>query len=337
MVVGFTALYLVGSLIAVFAPSVEWLLVARVVQGVGAAAGVAIARAIVRDLYTGRESIQIMNLIGLMLAAGPALSPTIGGIVLDLFGWHAIFMLMVAYGLVVMAVFVAHVPETLAQPDRLNARPRRLAANYATLLRDARFLRPAIVMGTSVGGLYTLATILPFVLIDSVGLSPTQFGVGMMVQSGSFILGSFVMRRLLRSVEAHRMVPVGLGLICVGALFLPLMLALAEPGFLAVMGPIGVLAFGIPFVMPTMMTESLAPFPRIAGAAAALSGFFQMGGGLIGSGIAAAMGDPSLALATILPAMALIALTAQLTLKGATSRMEESVADRLIRPENPAE
>ena len=337
VVVGFTALYLIGSLVAVFASSVEWLLVARVVQGVGAAAGVAIARAIVRDLYTGRESIQIMNLIGLMLAAGPALSPTVGGIVLDLFGWHAIFMLMVAYGLVVMAVFVAHVPETLAQPDRLNARPRRLAANYATLLRDTRFLRPAIVMGTSVGGLYTLATILPFVLIDSVGLSPTEFGVGMMVQSGSFILGSFVMRRLLRSVEAHRMVPVGLGFICVGALLLPLMLALAEPSFLAVMGPIGVFAFGIPFVMPTMMTESLAPFPRIAGAASALSGFFQMGGGLIGSGIAAAMGDPSLALATILPAMALIALTAQLTLKGATSRMEEAVADRLIRPENPAE
>ena len=169
------------------------------------------------------------------------------------------------------------------------------------LLRDARFLRPAIVMGTSVGGLYTLATILPFVLIDSVGLSPTQFGVGMMVQSGSFILGSFVMRRLLRSVEAHRMVPVGLGFICVGALLLPLMLALAEPSFLAVMGPIGVLAFGIPFVMPTMMTESLAPFPRIAGAASALSGFFQMGGGLIGSGdrggdgrpVAGAGDDPS--------------------------------------------
>ena len=71
---------------------------------------------------------------------------------------------------------------------------------------------PAIVMGCSVGGLYTLATILPFVLIDAVGLTPTEFGVGMLAQSGSFMLGSLVMRRLLHSVEAHRLVPLGLAL-----------------------------------------------------------------------------------------------------------------------------
>lgn len=336
VVIGFTGFYLIGSIIAVFAPSIEWLLAARLVQGIGAAAGVAVSRAMVRDLFTGRESVQVMNMIGLMLAAGPALSPTIGGITLDLFGWQAIFLVMVLYGLVVVAVFVTSVPETLAARNPASARPRGLVAGYLTLLKDRRFLRPAIIMACSVGSLYTLATILPFVLIDEAGLTPTEFGVGMLAQSGSFMLGSLVMNRLLASIDAHRLVPMGLALIVGGALLLPLLALLVEPGFLTVMGPVGLLAFGIPFVMPSMLTESLAPFPHIAGAAAALSGFLQMGGGLLGSALAAIMGEPVLALATIVPVMALLALAAHLTLQGGT-RMEEAVAERLIEPRTPAE
>jgi MFS transporter, DHA1 family, multidrug resistance protein len=337
VVVGFTALYLAGSLLAVFAPSIEWLLAARAVQGTGAAAGVAISRAIVRDLFVGQKSVKVMNMIGLMLAAGPALSPTIGGITLDLLGWHAIFVVMIAYGVLVIAVFLSVVPETLAAPDPVNARPSRLLKSYRTLITDPRFLRPAIVMASTIGGLYTLATILPFVLIDEVGLTPTEFGVGMLAQSGAFMAGSLVMRHLLRFTEAHRLVPIGLGLICLGAALLPIGILLAEPSFVTVMGPIGVFACGIAFVMPSMLTESLAPFPRIAGAAAALSGFFQMAGGLVGSAAAAGMGAPLLALAVIVPAMAAIALVAQLTLRHATSRMEQSVSDRLLEPRAPAE
>jgi hypothetical protein len=103
------------------------------------------------------------------------------------------------------------------------------------------------------------------------------------------------------------------------------------------MGPVGVLAFGIAFVMPSMLTESLAPFPLIAGAASALAGFFQMGGGLVGSALAAAMGNPVLSLATLPPAMAGIALLAYFGLKGATTRMEQAVADRIVAPRAPAE
>lgn len=287
VVIGFTILYLAGSLMAVFASTIDWLLAARAVQGVGAAAGVAIARAIVRDLFTGRQSAQVMNMIGLMLAAGPAFSPTIGGITLDLFGWHAIFLLMVLYGLVIIGIFLTIVPETLKTPDRDNARPRQLASNYLALITDRRFLRPAIVMACSIGTLYSLATILPFVLIDRVGLTPTAFGLGMFVQSGSFLAGAVVMRKLLVSIDAHKLVAAGLAFMALGAVLVLVLTLAFEPRFITVMGPVGLLAFGIPFVMPAMMTESLAPYPHIAGAASALSGFFQMGAGLLGSAAAA--------------------------------------------------
>lgn len=314
VVIAFTILYLAGSAMAVFAPTVDWLLAARTIQGVGAAAGVAISRAIVRDLFTGRESAQVMNLIGLMLAAGPALSPTIGGIALELAGWHSIFVLMVLYGIVIILVFLTIVPETLGNPDRANARPMRLLGNYAALALDVRFLRPSVVLACSIGTIYSLATILPFVIIDRVGLSPTAFGLGMFVQSGSFITGSIIVKRLLVSIDAHRLVTAGLALMAVGATLLVVLGLAVEPRFLTVMAPVGLIALGIPFAMPSLMTESLAPFPHIAGAASALAGFLQMGAGLLGSAIAAVMGDPTFALMTIIPAMIATAIVVQVIL-----------------------
>ncbi|MCB1756885.1 MAG: MFS transporter, partial [Gammaproteobacteria bacterium] len=88
----FMAIYLLGSLLAMLAPTVDTLMVARFVQGVGASVGVAISRAVVRDLFTGDDSSRIMNLIGIILALGPAISPTLGGLLMEAFGWRSTFV-----------------------------------------------------------------------------------------------------------------------------------------------------------------------------------------------------------------------------------------------------
>jgi DHA1 family bicyclomycin/chloramphenicol resistance-like MFS transporter len=194
-------------------------------------------------------------------------------------------------------------------------------------------MRPSIIIGCTNGSLYALATMLPFVMMSVVGLTPTQFGLGMLAQSGSFLAGSLLMRRLLRTVPAHRLVPIGLGFVAAGGLLLAVFMHLAAVSFLTVMGPVGLIAFGIAFTMPSMMTESLAPFPEIAGAASALTGFMQMGGGLFGSAAAAAMGEPVLALGRIIPVMALIAVVAYLALKPFVPKREELRADRQVKPD----
>lgn len=185
----FVALYVVGSLAAAFSGTVEQLFLARLVQGIGAAAGVAISRAIVRDCFVGQQSARIMNAIGIWLAVGPAISPTLGGLILATLGWHAIFVAMIVYGVALLAVILALMPETNRAPDPARARPAGLAKAYGILGRDLRFLRPSLIMGLTVGALYALGTMLPFVLIGTVGLTPTEFGMGMLFQSGSYILG----------------------------------------------------------------------------------------------------------------------------------------------------
>lgn len=336
----FTAIYLVGSLVAAFAPSVEWLLAARFIQGVGAAAGVSIARAMVRDLYTGDQSIRIMNMIGVLLAIGPALSPTLGGIALDLLGWQSIFAFMVLYGIILVAVIVMFTPETLAHPDPSRLRPRQLLKNYRRLLTGPAFLGPSIVFGCTAGGLYTMATLLPFIMIEVVGLTPTQFGFSMIMQTGSYLLGAVAMRFLLRRFEAHRLVPLGLSLIVLSGVMLAVGLRIADPTFWTVMGPIAIFALGIAFISPSMQTAALAYYADIAGSAAALMGFLQMGGGFLGSAVSAWIGEPIFSLATITPIMILIALIAYVvsrTMLARSIRMLDSVADRIVEPHAPAE
>lgn len=299
----FLVLYLASSILATTASDISMLLAARTLQGIGAAVGITVSRALVRDQYTGQRSAQIMNTIGTMLALGPAVSPTIGGIILELFGWKEIFVAMVVYGVSLMAGVILFQPETNKYRDRSNIHPVRLTTNYVTLLKDPRFLRPSLLTGFALGNIYTLATVLPFVLIDHVGLTPTQFGGGMMAQSLSFITGTLVTGRLLKKVDAHKLLPVGMVGMLASAAAMAVVLRIHEPTYLTVMGPVAVYAFSIAFILPDTFTSSLRYFPQIAGAASAMMGFLQFGGGILGSILIAGMGNPLLGMATFVPAM----------------------------------
>ncbi|MGF6173356.1 multidrug effflux MFS transporter [Ensifer sp. 4252] len=300
----FMAIYLAGSLMAAFAPSVSVLLAGRLVQGIGASVGMTVARAIVRDQFTGLQAARIMNMIGMMLALGPAVSPTLGGLALGLFGWQSIFLLMVGFAAMACITVQFFMAET-ATPDPAKGHLKPILAAYRKLVSDSRFISSTLVIAGAVGALYAWATMLPFVLINEVGLTPTEFGVGMLMQSGLFFSGTVVVRLLMRRCTPQALVPAGLVFIGAASLVLAYAMHALPPSFLSVMLPIGVYAFGIAFVMPYMMTAAMAPFPEIAGTASAMMGFVQMGSGLLGGAIAAAVGVPVLALGTIIPSFGL--------------------------------
>ncbi len=310
----FLALYLASTVLATFATDTTSMLVARTLQGVGAAVGITVARAIVRDQYIGQNAARIMNTIAAILALGPALSPTIGGFILEWFGWREIFVCMLVYGGALMLSVILFQKETNTYRDLENLRPRRLILNYATLLKDPRFLRPSLLVGLSLGNLYTLATVLPFVMIHEVGLTPSEFGLGMMLQSFSFIAGTLVIGRFLKRVEADRLVPYGLVGMLVAAAAMVIVLRVYEPTYLIVMVPVAFFAFSIAAVLPSCFTSAMRDFPHIAGAASSMMGFLQFGGGILGSLAIAAIGDPLTGLATVIPAMPALAALAYISL-----------------------
>jgi MFS transporter, DHA1 family, multidrug resistance protein len=302
----FFAIYLAGSVVAVIGPSVTWLLVARALQGIGAAAGVATSRAIVRDQYTGQASARIMNLIGLIFAIGPAVSPSIGALLLRTLGWHSIFVLMVVYGLVVVAVTVLAVSETNPNINPAAARPKNILRSYAILARDRTFMRFSLIMSCAFGGLYTLPALLPFVLIDRIGLTPTQYGLATLIQTGTYAAGNLVTMQLLRRYEAVRLVPFGIAIFCAAAIIMAIILRIYPPSLATVIGPTALWAFGSAWIVPGATTGALANAGSRAGAASAFMGFLQIGGGLAGTLVAALLfADAFQALINVMPLLAI--------------------------------
>ena len=310
------SIYFLGSVVALLAPSITWLLVGRALQGIGVAAGVAVSRAIVRDQFSGQRSAHIMNLIGLILAVGPAISPTVGGVLLNAFGWHSIFLLMALYGIATLFVMGFLYVETNTAPDPAQAYPRKVAQNYAMLLTTRSFMAGGLVLGFAIGAFYTLAAMLPFVLMELVGLTPTEFGLVMLFQTGSYALGAFVTGRLLRRYEAAKLIPVGLTLIAVAALSFGIGLRLLPLSWHSVIASVALWSSGSALVIPGATMIALAGFPKIAGAASALVGFLPIGIGLAGTALAALLfNDPLTALETVMPSMGILALLAHLGLR----------------------
>jgi DHA1 family bicyclomycin/chloramphenicol resistance-like MFS transporter len=303
----FLSIYLVGGLIAVFAPSVEFLLAARLIQGIGVSVGMTVARAIVRDQFIGSEASSILNLIGIMLAIGPAIGPTMGGLSLAAFGWHSVFWLMVGFGVISVVAVVFFLRETTV-PDKKLVRPSNLVRAYAELLRNKRFLFAAMIMAGSVGALYAQATMLSFILINEVGLTPTGFGLSMLMQSGAYFSGSVALRFLVKILgDRHSAI---LGLCCsgIGGTLMILSVFLLEPSFISIMGPVAVATFGIALITPYIVTAAMAPFPHIAGSASAMMGFIQMSSGFIAGVVASLIGSPLLAFGTVIPFMEFMAI-----------------------------
>ncbi|MFK3692025.1 multidrug effflux MFS transporter [Agrobacterium tumefaciens] len=303
----FLSIFLVGGLLAIFSPTIEVLLFARLIQGIGASVGMTVARAIVRDQFTGAEASSIMNLIGIMLAVGPAMGPTIGGLSLAAFGWKSVFFLMAGLGGLAIVTVVIFLRET-TRPDISLVRPRRLLSAYGTLLTEPRFLLAALVLGGSIGALYAQATMLTFILINTVGMTPTAFGIGMLMQTGAYFFGSIALRYLAPRLGDRRSVMIGLCFSGTGGLLILLSVFLIPPSFLSIMGPVAVATVGIALLTPSMVTAALAPFPHIAGSASAMMGFIQMGSGFAGGAAAALIGSPLTGFGIIIPLMEFVAV-----------------------------
>lgn len=304
-VYGFIGIYLAATLFGLFAPTIEGVIAARFLQGVGAGVGLAMARAIVRDLYTTESAVRIMNLIIMMLSIGPSLSPVLGGLIMEVAGWQAIFLLMLALAVLILLVTRFAMVETVSR-DLSRIRPRALLSAYRQLLGDRYFMSASMIPAFSIGAIYALATILPFILMNRLGLSPVIFGLTMMAQSMSFLAGNLMMRFAMRKVHSYRLIPVGLAILLLSVVLMPMpFLLMDKPSVIAVMGPVGLYCVGVAFFLPTLSTAALGPFPTMAGAAASLGGFLQMVTGLLGGIIASLMADPFLAYATIIPLMGL--------------------------------
>lgn len=275
LLIGMTG-FVAASIGAVFAPSMEQLIVWRAVQGVAMGAGVMCARAIVRDLYAPSEGARVMSkgLTGLGLIACTA-SP-LGGLLSDLFNWRISLMSLAVFGAIALAVVAWRFEETLTQRNPRALEPRTLVANWLQIARHPTFWAFALLSTASYGGLFTFLAASSFVFIRVLGLSTTAYGLVMFSMSLTYILGTFLCRYLLPRRGLRRTVAIA------GAMTLT---AGTSMGVLALLGVQNTWAILLPFWLfmlahgvhqPCSQSGAVGPFPQAAGAASALSGFLSM-------------------------------------------------------------
>lgn len=309
----FFAIYVLGSLVCALAPSLEVLFFGRFIQGFGVSAGVALSRAMVRDQFVGSEAIRILTLINLILTVTPAVAPTLGSFILLAGTWHMMFVVMAGFGLAILALLATGARETLPPEARIPFRPRVIFQNYRSLLSAPDFVIPSLLLCLTFSGFHGFTALLPFIFIDGLGMSPFQFAMAMLVQTASFIAGNLVVGYLSTRVPGNRLTLIALVLFGISGLGFAILPHMFPLSVIAIMGPVGVWMVGLAFISPSATTAAMAGFGAIAGAAGALTGFFQVGGGFLGSLAAGTLfPDARSALTIQLPIIALLIIAAAL-------------------------
>lgn len=268
--------YAVSSVAAALAPSMEQLIVWRTVQGAAMGAAVMCARALVRDLYRPEDGARVMSkgLSGLGVIA--CISPPLGGLLSDAFGWRVALLALALAGTATLALVAWRFEETLKQRNPRALRPAVLMNTWANIVRHPTFWSYTLLATASYCGLFTFLAASSFVFIGLLGLSKTAYGLVMFGNSFVYILGTVVCRRLLPRLGVRRTVAVaGVCTLTGGTLLAGLQLAGVQ-SLWAIVVPawLFMLAHGVH--QPCSQSGAVGPFPHAAGAASALSGFFMM-------------------------------------------------------------
>lgn len=294
------ALYVLGTAACSMAPDLGGLIAGRFVQGFGACAGPAIARAVVRDRYERAEAARVLAYIGMAMAVGPAVGPILGGILQVQFGWRANFIALVIFGIVVWIAAARSLPESLKTPDPGAIAPARLARNYALLLSNRIYVGNMLVTAFIFGGLFTYGTGVPFILIELLGMPPDLFGTVFIFTVIGSVTGSTIASRAAVSVPADVMTAIGATTAMLGgALMLGFTLAdIVTP--VTIVGSMMIFMLGFGIAAPSALASAMAPFPMMAGAASAMIGFSQMAMAALGSvGIAALYNETAVPMAAV--------------------------------------
>jgi MFS transporter, DHA1 family, multidrug resistance protein len=302
------AIYTLSGFACAWAPSIEVLVAARLIQGLGGCVGPILGRAIVRDHYSGVHAAQMLSYVTLVFALAPMVAPLLGGALLDLFGWPSIFFAFGVFGLLLLIVTWFAFAESLAVPDARALELTRLIAKGQRFFSNRHCVGYMLINSFIFAGLFAYISGSPFVFIGIYGVPAGRFGFYFALSALGILLGALVNGRLIRRRPPERVLRFGLRLLAAaGAVMLlvavfgwgsPLWLTLAMLGYVFAQG----------LCMPNAIAAAMEPLPDMAGMGASFLGAVQMlGGSLAGYAVNALYDGTPLPMAAMIAAMAMAA------------------------------
>ena len=273
---GGLALTAVMSLAAITVTTVETLIVVRVLQAIGAASGIVVARAIVRDLFERDRAAAMLGLVATAMVIAPTFGPLIGGVLETAFGWQSIFLFVAAASLAVLLWAGRVLPETRLRPTG-PAGTAGFLTDVAALARSPSFHGYVLCAAFASGTFFAFLGGGPHAVVTIMGRSSAEFGLWFAMSSVGYMAGNFLTSRLSMRYGVDRMIWWGLAVQAVGAAGATLLAGFAPAwGPAIIFAPQLVMGFGNGVMLPNAIAGAVSVRPRAAGTASGFLGCIQM-------------------------------------------------------------
>ena len=292
-------LHILASVLCVLAPNLAVLGTLRVLQGLGAAAAMVVAMAIVRDLFTGLAAAKLFSRLMLVMGAAPILAPTLGGIVLSWTSWRGVFVVLALFGIVIVTVAALALPETLPAGRRRSGGVFGTIRDYGGLFSDRPFVGLIVVAGLSMAALIAYVAGASFVFQEQYGLSQQQFGFVFGAGAAGLITATQLNVRLLRRWTPSQILVSALAFGAVAGLVLLLFAATGFGGIAGVLVPLWLVLASAGLAFPNAPALALSRHGEAAGTAAALLGAAQFGVGALAAPLVGILGVGATAMALV--------------------------------------
>ncbi|RWR02655.1 bicyclomycin/multidrug efflux system [[Pantoea] beijingensis] len=277
-----TLVFALAAAACAMSQTVEQLINMRFLHGLSAAAGSVVISALMRDSYSKEEFSRMMSFVMLVTTIAPLLAPILGGWMLLIWSWHAIFWAISAAAIVTTLLVVTQIKETLPREKRQRFHLRTMLGNFLQLFRHTRAFSYMLASGFSFAGLFSFLNAGPFVYIEINHISPQHFGYYFALNVVFLFIMTLINSRSVRRFGPLAMFRFGLLIQFAMGIWL-LIVSLLNLGFLPLVFGVAMFIGCVAMVSSNAMAVILDEFPHIAGTASSLAGTLRFGiGALVG-------------------------------------------------------
>jgi DHA1 family bicyclomycin/chloramphenicol resistance-like MFS transporter len=274
-------LYTLATVACALAPTIQVLVAARFVQGIGGAAGMAISNAAVTDIVRGREAARLMSRLAMIGGVAPVIAPLVGGQLLRVVSWRGLFVVLTAIGLALFLAVLTGLPESLPRERRSSAGVGTLLRGLLALTRDPRFMGFAVTSALSFAGFFAYLAGSSFVYQGVYGVSPALFSLLFAVNAIGMLGASELNHRLLARFTPAQALAGALVVNAVAGVIVLAVLLAGELPLWALAAPLFVLVASMGLIIPDSTALALSLHPDTAGKASAYFGTLRLGLGAL--------------------------------------------------------
>ncbi|MGO3812976.1 multidrug effflux MFS transporter [Mesonia sp.] len=275
-------IYFLAALSCAYSPSLTWLVASRFFLALGASGGMVAAKAVVRDIFPPEEVARAISFLMLIMGGAPIIAPTVGGIVITYFSWHAIFIILSVLSFLMFLSVFRFLPESIDPDASVELKLGKVLKKYYGIFTDKIFLSFSMAGSFTIGALFAYISNAPILFMDNFNLSETEFGWLFGLNAGGLIVGSQLNRVVLKKNSTFKVSKVISVLLVVLSVFL-IGNSLWYSNFYLIITNLFLILFLLGFQNPNTTALSLYPFTKKAGRASALIGSLKMGMGAIAS------------------------------------------------------